>query len=74
METSYTSVVGGPFVNNVVYYGNTAPTKHFLQNLRNYDGDVENTVTTLTTSPFTSDQIADGNFALPEGTTYGAKR
>ena len=74
METSYTSVVGGPFVNNVVYYGSTAPTEHFLQNLRNYDGDVENTVNTLTTSPFTSDQIADGNFALPEGTAYGAKR
>ena len=74
IETSYTSVVSGPFVNNVVYYGSIAPTEHFLQNLRNYDGDVENTVTTLTTSPFTSDQIADGNFALPEGTAYGAKR
>ena len=56
--------------NNHAYYGGTTPGKQ----LRCLYGSGKRYPKELSTSPFTSEQIAAGNFALPEGTTYGAKR
>ena len=63
-------IANGCFGNNHSYYGATE-TSYALRSL--YSSGV-NPTDQLTSSPFTSEQIAAGNFALPEGTTYGAKR
>ena len=65
----YKAIADDKFSNNKSYYGDTAPTK----GLRNMYGTGALT-NALTAAPFTADQIAAGNFALPEGTSYGAKR
>ena len=74
-ETTYTaanndSKAAEKFAGNYAYYGSGTLEK----TLRNLYNCSTSAAEQLTTSPFTSDQIADGNFALPEGTTYGAKR
>lgn len=56
--------------NNHAYYGGTTPDKQ----LRCLYGSGKRYPKELSTAPFTADQIAAGNFALPEGTAYGAKR
>lgn len=56
--------------NNHAYYGGTTPGKQ----LRCLYGSGKRYPKELSTAPFTADQIEDGNFALPEGTAYGAKR
>lgn len=56
--------------NNHAYYGGTTPGKQ----LRCLYGSGKRYPKELSTAPFTADQISSGNFALPEGTTYGAKR
>lgn len=56
--------------NNHAYYGETTPSKQ----LRCLYGSGKRYPKVLSTAPFTADQIAQGNFALPEGTAYGAKR
>lgn len=56
--------------NNHAYYGGTTPGKQ----MRCLYGSGKRYPKELSTAPFTADQIAAGNFALPEGTTYGAKR
>lgn len=58
------------FSDNFAYYG----AKTNAKELRALYSCATNKPSHLTTAPFTSDQIAAGNFALPEGTTYGAKR
>ena len=65
----YKAIAADKFSNNKSYYGDTAPTK----GLRHMYGTGALT-NALTVAPFTADQIAAGNFALPEGTSYGAKR
>lgn len=74
-ETTYTaakndSFAVDKFTGNYAYYGSGTPEK----TLRNLYNCSTSAAEQLTTAPFTSDQIAAGNFALPEGTTYGAKR
>ena len=56
--------------NNHAYYGGTTPGKQ----MRCLYGSGKRYPKELSTAPFTADQIAAGNFALPEGTAYGAKR
>lgn len=56
--------------NNHAYYGGATPGKQ----LRCLYGSGKRYPKELSTAPFTADQIAQGNFALPEGTAYGAKR
>lgn len=56
--------------NNHAYYGGTTPGKQ----LRCLYGSGKRYPKELSTAPFTAAQISSGNFALPEGTTYGAKR
>ena len=56
--------------NNHAYYGGTTPDKQ----LRCLYGSGKRYPKELSTSPFTEDQLKNGNFALPEDTTYGAKR
>ena len=63
-------IANGCFENNHSYYG-TTETSYALRSL--YSSGV-NPTDQLASSPFTPDQIAQGNFALPEGTAYGAKR
>lgn len=63
-------IANGCFENNHSYYG-TTETSYALRSL--YSSGV-NPTDQLASSPFTADQIAQGNFALPEGTAYGAKR
>ena len=63
-------IANGCFENNHSYYG-TTETSYALRSL--YSSGV-NPTDQLASSPFTLDQIAQGNFALPEGTAYGAKR
>ena len=63
-------IANGCFENNHSYYG-TTETSYALRSL--YSSGV-NPTDQLASSPFTAEQIAQGNFALPEGTAYGAKR
>ena len=63
-------IANGCFENNHSYYG-TTETSYALRSL--YSSGV-NPTDQLASSPFTENQIAQGNFALPEGTAYGAKR
>ena len=44
------------------------PGKHSFRN------GASNAPASLAAAPFTSEHIAAGDFTLPEGTTYGAKR
>ena len=66
----YKAVATEKFSDNRAYYGGTTPAKY----LRSLYGSGTNSSVALSTAPFTDADIAAGNFALPEGTTYGAKR
>ena len=67
----YKAVATEKFTDNHAYYsGGTLPAKY----LRSMYGTGTNSPASLAAAPFTSEQIAAGDFALPEGTTYGAKR
>lgn len=66
----YKAIATEKFGDNYAYYGGSTPEKY----LRSLYGVGTNSPASLAAAPFTSEQIAAGNFALPEGTTYGAKR